>query len=332
MHAQGREVGSIFFGGGTPSLFPPGEIARVIDAAAAALDLAGDCEITLEANPGAAEHDDFAGYRAAGVNRLSLGIQSFDDGALRALGRIHDGAEAAAAVDAAVRAGFERLNLDLMHGLPGQTADAAVDDIERALAYRTGHVSHYQLTIEPNTPFHHHPPELPDEDTLAAIQDACHAHLAAAGYHRYEISAWARPGHACRHNLNYWRFGDYIGIGAGAHGKLTTPGGQVTRRWKHRHPGAYLAAAAHGGFCSGASQPGAAERTFEFMLNALRLDEGFTEDAFCALTGNGAAELRAVMTRPAARGLVERTGGLWRPTALGQRFLNDLQAMCLPPD
>ena len=327
-HATGRPVHAIFFGGGTPSLFSAKAIGAVLDRAADRLSLTADCEVTLEANPGASEYARFAGYRAAGVNRLSLGIQSFDDAMLAKLGRIHDSAEAARAIDAARRAGFSRINLDLMHGLPGQTPDGAAADLDRALAYDTGHQSWYQLTLEPNTAFHHAPPALPHEETLAAIQDAGAARLVAAGYAQYEVSAWARPGEESRHNLNYWRFGDYLGVGAGAHGKFTDPTGHVVRRWKLRHPRAWADPAA--AKTDGEQAIDAQTLRFEFALNALRLREGFEESLFHDRTGLEIEPGEPPWRDAIARGLLESVDGRWRATELGWRFLDDLQTLFLP--
>lgn len=325
----GRSVHAIFFGGGTPSLFSASGIGRILDQACSALALSNDCEITLEANPGTVESGRFAGFRAAGVNRLSIGVQSFDPAALSALGRVHDDVAARHALDEARRAGFDRINIDLMHGLPGQTVTGALRDVEEALAFDPGHVSHYQLTLEPNTAFHRDPPVLPDEDTLADIQDACHQRLADAGYDQYEISAWARAGQACRHNLNYWHFGDYLGIGAGAHGKLTLKDGQVTRRWKKRHPKAWTTP--DGTWVEGEAALDTDTLAFEFMLNALRLRAGFTESLFEAHTGLQFDQVQGKLAQAQARGLMENTDEHWQPSALGWRFLNDLQALFLPP-
>src|SRR5690606_33372038 len=234
-----RPIGTVFFGGGTPSLFPPGAIADILAGAAGRLRFADDVEITLEANPGTTEHGRFAGYREAGVNRISLGVQSFDASMLQRLGRIHGRDEAIAAARDVVEAGFAELNLDLRSALPQQDLAGALADVEQAITLQPTHISHYQLTIEPHTPFAAQPPPLPDDDLAFAMMRACQECLAAAGYVHYETSAYARPGHACRHNLNYWRFGDYIGIGAGAHGKLTVDG-KVRRRWKQRHPRHWL--------------------------------------------------------------------------------------------
>lgn len=328
--ARGRPVHALFFGGGTPSLFSAGAIGRIIEHAAARLALTGDCEITLEANPGTAEYRRFADYRAAGVNRLSLGIQSFDDAMLARLGRIHDGTEAARAIDAAHRAGFERINVDIMHGLPGQDVAAAVADVDRALGWDTGHLSHYQLTLEPNTAFHADPPTLPDDDALGAIQAACGERLKAAGYRQYEVSAWSRPGDECRHNLNYWEFGDYLGVGAGAHGKLTGADGDIVRRWKKRHPRAW--AAPGDDRLDGEQRLDPGEVCFEFMLNALRLRDGFETSHFDERTGRPLLPTDAGLAEARRRGLIECDGPRWRTTELGWRFLNDVQALFLPGD
>lgn len=324
--AAGRPVVSIFFGGGTPSLLTPATVGSVLDLLAGRLSLAADVEITLEANPGTVDADRFAGFRSAGVNRLSLGVQSFADRALAALGRIHGGREAITAVEAARKAGFERINLDLMHGLPGQSPEEALADIDQAIALAGGHLSWYQLTIEPNTEFHSRPPLLPVEDVLADIEEEGAARLMVAGYERYEVSAWARPFEACRHNLNYWTFGDYLGLGPGAHGKLSSwaaadpVGGrlEVVRSRHTRSPRDWLAARpaprAKRDIVASAVLPE------EFMLNALRLIEGVDEDLFEARTGlplaTVAAELAAL-----------RDENLLRPdrlatTPLGLRFLD----------
>lgn len=327
----GRTVHSVFFGGGTPSLFPPEAIDRFLQAAAARLRLAPDAEITLEANPGTAEHGRFDGYRAAGVNRISFGIQSFDDGCLRRLGRIHDSREAEAAVKLAQDAGFDNLNLDLMYALPGQDLAMAERDLERAFALQPAHISHYQLTLEPNTVFHVRPPErLPDEDLAWDIQERCQALLEQAGYAQYETSAYARPGRQCAHNLNYWRYGDYLGIGAGAHGKITLGAEQaILRRWKQRHPATWMAAAGSAAAVGGDDRIDPERRPFEFMLNALRLHEGFAVAAFEARTGLPYAAIAAQVEQAVARGWLERDGGRIRPTALGRRFANDVIGLFL---
>jgi oxygen-independent coproporphyrinogen-3 oxidase len=326
-----RELVSIFIGGGTPSLFAPRTIGALLEGIGARLPLAVAIEVTLEANPGTVEQGRFAGYRAAGVTRISLGVQSFDDGALDRLGRIHGGAEAERAIGEVVRAGFGTFNVDLMCALPGQDAAAACRDVERALALGASHLSHYELTLEPNTLFHARPPaNLPDPDDAAAIQDAAHARLAAAGLARYEVSAWSRPGHRCQHNLNYWEFGDYLGIGAGAHGKLTDPDGAVWRTQKAKHPTRYLELAAQPAPLGTSTRTPTAELPFEFMLNALRLDEGFPTTRFAERT---ALDWGAIATRCASladRGLLETDGVRWRATALGRRHLNDLLLEFLP--
>jgi putative oxygen-independent coproporphyrinogen III oxidase len=328
--AQGRPVVSVFFGGGTPSLFAPEHIDRFLDGARSRLTFADDCEITLETNPGTVEHGRFDGYLAAGVNRLSFGIQSFDDDKLRRLGRIHSAAEAEAAVKLAQDAGYANFNLDLMYALPQQTLDGALADVERAIALAPAHISHYQLTLEPNTAFAAHPPPLPDDDHAWAMQEACEARLAQAGYGQYEISAYARPDRRCRHNLNYWQFGDYLGIGAGAHGKLTDAAtGAVRRRWKSRHPRAYLAAAGGTARIGGDGAVKPAELPFEYMLNALRLHDGVPLPAFAERTGLALQTIAPVLAQARARGWLRDEPGWLQPTALGQRFLNDLIGLFL---
>lgn len=329
--AWGRTVHTVFFGGGTPSLFPPEAIDIFLQRAAARMRFAPDVEITLETNPGTAEHGRFEGYRAAGVNRLSFGIQSFDDGCLERLGRIHDSDEAERAVKLAQDAGFDNLNLDLMYALPGQTLAMAERDIERALALQPAHVSHYQLTLEPNTVFAARPPAgLPDEDGAWDMQEHCQSLLADAGYAQYEVSAYARPGRQCRHNLNYWEFGDYLGIGAGAHGKLTLPAGTpddatptVLRRWKHKHPAAYLAHAGSAEAIGGDDAIAFDRRPFEYMLNALRLNAGFALPAFEARTGVPRATIVPQLDTAQARGWLAHEGEQVVPTELGRRFAND---------
>ncbi|RPE74852.1 anaerobic coproporphyrinogen III oxidase [Vulcaniibacterium tengchongense] len=327
----GRTVHSVFFGGGTPSLFPSEAIDRFLQGASGRLRFAPGCEITLETNPGTAEHGRFEAYRAAGVNRLSFGIQSFDDGCLRRLGRIHDGAEAESAVKQAQDAGFDNLNLDLMYALPGQDPAMAERDLERALALQPAHLSHYQLTLEPNTLFAARPPAgLPDDDTAWDMQERCQARLAEAGYAQYEISAYARPGRQCAHNLNYWRYGDYLGIGAGAHGKLTLGAEQaILRRWKVKHPAQYLAQAGRAEAVGGDERVEPARRPFEFMLNALRLAEGFALELFEARTGLPRAAIAPQLAEAVDAGWLETDGARVRPTELGLRFANDAIALFL---
>ncbi|WP_407352578.1 radical SAM family heme chaperone HemW [Luteimonas sp. R10] len=324
--AWGRTVHSVFFGGGTPSLFPAAAIDRFLQGASARLRFAPGLEITLEANPGTAEHGRFEDYRAAGVNRISFGIQSFDDGCLRRLGRIHDSAEAEAAVKLAQDAGFGNLNLDLMYALPGQSPAMAEYDVARAAALAPAHISHYQLTLEPNTVFAARPPQdLPDDDLAWDMQERCQALLAAAGYRQYEVSAYARAGRECAHNLNYWRFGDYLGIGAGAHGKLTLGSEQsILRRWKLKHPAAWLAAAGGATAIGGDERVAESRRPFEYMLNALRLLEGFRLDAFEARTGLPRAAIAEPLAMARARGWLEADEERILPTALGGRFGNDV--------
>ncbi|AKC86135.1 radical SAM family heme chaperone HemW [Pseudoxanthomonas suwonensis] len=327
----GRTVHSVFFGGGTPSLFPPEAIDRILQAASARLRFAPDAEITLEANPGTAEHGRFDGYRAAGVNRISFGIQSFDDGCLRRLGRIHDSSEAEAAVKLAQDAGFDNLNLDLMYALPGQDLAMAETDLERAFALQPAHVSHYQLTLEPNTVFFARPPQgIPDEDGAWDIQERCQALLAQAGYGHYETSAYARPGQQCAHNLNYWRYGDYLGIGAGAHGKITLGAEQaILRRWKHKHPATWMAAAGSPGAIGGDDRIDPARRPFEFMLNALRLHQGFALADFEARTGLPRESLLPALARAKEREWLAISDTHVAPTALGRRFANDVIGLFL---
>ncbi len=326
----GRTLQSVFIGGGTPSLFPPEAIAALIAGIRARLPCRPDMEITLEANPGTAEAARFAGYREAGVNRLSIGVQSFDDRLLARLGRIHNGEEAHRAVAMAREAGFERINLDLMYGLPEQRVAEALADLEAAIAHEPEHVSWYQLTLEPNTAFHHDPPPLPDEDALWAMREAGLARLAAAGFDHYEVSAHARPGAACRHNRNYWRFGDYLGIGAGAHGKLTLAGeGRVVRTVRRRHPEAWLRAT--GGRTASVRRLSDDDLVFEYLLNRLRLREPLDAGEFTAATGLDFARIRPRLAQAADDGLVRLEGDRVALTPLGERFLDDLTARFLPP-
>lgn len=327
----GRSVHSVFFGGGTPSLFPPAAIDRFLQAAGARLRFAPAIEITLEANPGTAEHGRFEDYRAAGVNRISFGIQSFDDVLLQRLGRIHDSRQAERAVKLAQDAGLSNLNLDLMYALPGQTIAQAEADLERAFALQPAHISHYQLTLEPNTVFFARPPQgIPDEDTSWEIQERCQARLAEAGYVQYEVSAYARPGQQCAHNLNYWGYGDYLGLGAGAHGKLTLGNEQtILRRWKHKHPQHYLAHAGTAQAIGGDERIAPERRPFEFMLNALRLNGGFWLADFCARTGLDEADIAAPLDEAIARGWLVRNGDWLAPSALGRRFTNDVITLFL---
>ncbi len=318
-----RPIVSVFFGGGTPSLFPPGQIARLLDAARQRLAFAADAEITLETNPGTVEHGRFEDYLAAGVNRLSFGVQSFDDARLKALGRIHSAGEAEHAFGLARAAGFDNINLDLMYALPDQDLAGALRDIDRALALAPEHISHYQLTLEPNTAFAAHPPPLPDEDSAWDMQEACQARLAEAGYAQYEVSAYARAGRRCEHNLNYWRFGDYLGIGAGAHAKVTTLP-DIRRRWKQRHPRQYLQAVDHAARIGEDRAIAEPERAFEYMLNALRLVDGTPLADYPARTGLPLASLEPARDEALRRGWLDPSDSTLRATPLGQRFLNDV--------
>jgi oxygen-independent coproporphyrinogen-3 oxidase len=329
--AWGRTVHSVFFGGGTPSLFSPQSIDRFLQQASARLRFAPGAEITLETNPGTVEHGPFAGYRRAGVNRLSFGVQSFDDGCLQRLGRIHSSGDAERAVKAAQDAGFDNLNLDLMYALPGQDLAMAEYDLERALALDPAHVSHYQLTLEPNTLFAARPPAgIPGIDAAWDIQEACQARLAAAGFAQYEVSAWARPGRQCAHNLNYWQFGDYLGIGAGAHAKLTLGAEQrVMRRWKVKHPAQYLARAGTAAAIGGDDVLDAGRLPFDFMLNALRLNAGVPMGMFEARTGLPRAAIAGRLAVARERGWIEPGDERLQPTELGLRFANDAIALFL---
>jgi oxygen-independent coproporphyrinogen-3 oxidase len=324
----GRRVYSIFFGGGTPSLFSAAAIETLVSAFRARLPLTADCEISLEANPGTFEAEKFRGYREAGVNRLSIGIQSFNPRHLKALGRIHDDGEARRAIEIAKNS-FDNINLDLMYALPGQTPDEACADAEAALEASTTHLSFYHLTLEPNTLFYRHPPALPQEDTAAAMQDAIGTALAERGYLHYETSAWAKPGRECRHNLNYWRFGDYLGIGAGAHSKVSFRD-RVARAVRWKQPKEYLQRVAEGRPVQESHDVERADLVFEFMMNALRLSEGFPVGSFVERTGLQIAAAEKPLREAEARGLIARDHERIRPTELGRRFLNDLLQLFLP--
>lgn len=327
----GRVVHSVFFGGGTPSLFPPEAIDRFLQQASARLHLAPNAEITLEANPGTLEHGPFPGYRRAGVNRLSIGVQSFDDASLQLLGRIHSCGDAERAVKAAQDAGYDNINLDLMYALPQQTLEAAVADIEQALALHPAHISHYQLTLEAGTAFGARPPRgIPDIDHAWDMQEACLARLAQAGLSQYEVSAWARGERRCAHNLNYWTFGDYLGIGAGAHGKLTLPAeNRVLRRWKTRLPNAYMAKAGGAEAIEGEETLDPTRLPFDFMLNALRLNDGVPIATFEARTGLPRAVIAERVAAARTNGWLDEDPDWLRPTPLGLRFANDVIALFL---
>jgi putative oxygen-independent coproporphyrinogen III oxidase len=321
--AAGREVISIFLGGGTPSLFSPDAVARLLEAAQRHLLLAAGLEVTLEANPGTIERGRFAEYRAAGVNRVSLGAQSFDDARLVALGRIHCADETRRAATELHAAGLDNFNIDLMYALPGQDVGAARRDIEEALALRPSHLSHYQLTIEAGTVFAGRPPVLPDDDAAERMLEDCRELLEREGFAQYEVSAYAAAGRRCRHNLNYWSFGDYLGIGAGAHGKLSLAAeGEVVRTTQVREPRRYLAAAGQGTFTR-APVP-VTELPFEFMLNALRLVDGFEVETFTGRTGLAWETVARTMADLVDEGLIVASGPCYRPSPLGLRFLNDI--------
>ncbi len=324
----GRPVVSVFIGGGTPSLMSAEGVERLLSDVRARLPLEADCEITMEANPGTFEAERFAAYRSAGVNRLSIGVQSFNAAKLQALGRIHDRAQAEAAADLARRV-FDNFNLDLMFGLPSQSLEEAQADVEAALQFAPPHLSLYQLTLEPNTVFAKYPPAVPDEDAVAGMQEWIEARTAQAGYRRYEVSAYARPGRECRHNLNYWRFGDYLGVGAGAHSKISFPH-RIVRQVRFRQPASYLERAARGEFLAEHVEVGRSDLPFEFMLNALRLPEGVPAGLFAERTGLPASAIEAPLQRAEERGLIERDLTRIQPTELGHRFLTDLQSLFLP--
>jgi len=323
--ADGRPVKTVFIGGGTPSLFTPGEIQDLLKGVRALFPLGKTAEVTMEANPGTVECGSPAGYRDAGVNRLSIGAQSFDDELLSKLGRIHNSADITRAVREAQDGGFDNINIDLMHGLPGQTVEMALMDLRSAVELEPAHISWYQLTLEPNTVFYARPPaNLPDNDLAFEIQDHGQALLADHGYEQYEISAYARNGQRCQHNLNYWLFGDYLAAGAGAHGKLSSASG-VNRYQKPANPLQYMIAQEDPATKVDLTDLSRSDLMLEFMLNALRLNEGFAEDLFVARTGLSMEELEQATTEVRLKGLLERNAvGIWRPTDLGTRFLNDL--------
>lgn len=318
----GRELSTIFFGGGTPSLFSAQALGRLLAGVQQRIPFAPDIEITLEANPGTFEQEKFVAYRQLGINRLSIGIQSFQEAKLTALGRIHTGNEAVRAADMARQAGFDNFNLDLMHGLPDQSLDDALGDLRQAIALAPTHLSWYQLTLEPNTVFWNQPPLLPEDDILWDIQEAGQALLASHGYAQYEVSAYAQPGRAARHNLNYWSFGDFIGIGAGAHGKLSHPDGRIVRTWKTRLPKDYLNPAK--AFKAGEKPLATEELPFEFLMNALRLTEGVDAALFSQRTGLSLETLATARHEAEQKGLLQVEPSRLVATARGQLFLNDL--------
>jgi len=323
----GRSVHSIFIGGGTPSLFSPAAIDRLLAELRARLRLDADCEITLEANPGTFEKDRFKAFRSAGVTRLSVGVQSFNDAHLKALGRVHDSAQAIAAVEEAA-ASFETFNLDIMYALPGQTLAGLEKDMRQALALSPPHISIYHLTIEPNTYFAKFPPVIPEEDLAYAMLDRITEMTAQAGMQRYEVSAYAKPGHRCFHNLNYWQFGDYLGIGAGAHSKLSFAH-RIVRQVRWREPGLYIDNALAGEAVSQEAEVSRADLPFEYMLNALRLRDGFKLQDFAEKTGLPVSALQTGLDEAERKGLIERDLTSLRPTERGFDFLNDLQSLFL---
>ncbi len=324
-HLQSRSFETVFIGGGTPSLMSADFYQQFIQRLNEYGLLVSGAEITMEANPGTFEQERFAGYRSAGINRLSLGIQSFNDQRLHTLGRIHSGADAKTAAAMALELGFDRVNLDLMHGLPGQGVEGAMQDLEQALALDPGHLSWYQLTIEPNTEFHSRPPQLPFDDDLAEIQDQGQRLLASAGYAHYEISAFAKEGHRAKHNLNYWTFGDYAGVGAGAHAKLTTASGSILRRWKQRQPKSYMNNPAQ------ANSERLLEKSLplEFMMNVLRLSDGVSQHLYAERTGQPWSSIQQRCELAQKRGLLDLSNSSIKPTPTGRRFLNDLLEMFL---
>ncbi|HEY3488312.1 MAG TPA: radical SAM family heme chaperone HemW [Gammaproteobacteria bacterium] len=321
----GRSILSVFIGGGTPSLFSGESIDNLLSGLRARLNLAPDIEITLEANPGTVEQQRFSEYRDCGVNRISIGVQSFNPAHLQKLGRIHDEREAAHAVTAAQKAGFDNINIDLMYGLPQQSLQQALADIETAIRLEPTHISHYQLTIEPNTAFFHRPPALPNDERIWTMQQQCQTLLQHAGYTQYEVSAYARSRRRCLHNLNYWQFGDYVGIGAGAHQKLTLLNKMVIqRRWKQRLPEQYLSSMMQKQHIEGQTEPTRGELEFEFMLNALRLTDGFEPALFYERTGIPLTAIAPTLELAEQRELLTWNHKLIKPTELGRRFLNEL--------
>jgi oxygen-independent coproporphyrinogen-3 oxidase len=328
-YAQGRQLASVFFGGGTPSLFSASVIAQVLEHADKQIGLQENVEITLEANPGSADVTRFSDYHSAGVTRLSLGVQSFSDTQLLALGRIHNSLQALQAVDMATDAGFAHVNIDLMHGLPEQNVDLAAQDIDTAITLEPSHLSLYQLTLEPNTQFAAQPPALPDETTCWQIRNLIEETAISAGYEQYEVSAFARPGSHCSHNLNYWSFGDYLGIGAGAHGKVTSPNG-IGRYAHEKHPRRYMAMVEASQSGKNLKSASAEEIAFEFLLNALRLKNGFRLIDFSQRTGLSAECILDTVKNAENRGLLNISNNRVRATDLGYRFLDDVIALFLP--
>ena len=316
-----REIKTVFIGGGTPSLFSAESYQRLFDGLRARLNFSSDIEITLEANPGSSEADKFKGFREAGINRLSIGVQSFNQEHLSALGRVHNSQEALNAANYACEAGFDNFNLDLMFGLPQQSLQQSLADVQQALTLSPSHLSCYQLTIEPNTLFHHNPPITPGDELLWDMQEQLQAELAANGYSQYEVSAYSQAGRQCQHNLNYWQFGDYLGIGAGAHSKLTLANGDVSRAWKIKHPNTYIARA---------NKVGAGETVltqqlpFEFMMNALRLNNGFEIDTFTSRCNLSQQTIQPLLDKHQSEGLIEIEPNRIRPTTFGHNMVNNM--------
>ncbi len=330
VHVHGRQLESIFFGGGTPSLFSAQALQALIDGIEQRIRFSPTIEITLEANPGTFEQEKFAAYRALGINRLSIGIQSFQDSKLQALGRVHSAAEAIHAVEMARRAGFANFNLDLMHGLPDQSPEEALADLQTAIDLSPTHLSWYQLTMEPNTVFWNKPPDLPEDDVLWDIQEAGQALLALHGFNQYEVSAYARADAVAQHNINYWSFGDFIGIGAGAHGKVSNPQGRIQRMWKTRQPNDYLNSERP--FLAGSSTLSAEDLPFEFLMNALRLTSGVELKLFSERTGLSTDALQDGLRQAHQRGLLSTDPKRLAASAQGQLFLNDLLQIFLTND
>lgn len=327
----GRSVTSIFMGGGTPSLFSPEAIDKLISGVRARLNFTNDIEITMEANPGTAEQQKFNEFRSAGINRLSIGVQSFNNDHLQKLGRIHDRTEAIKAAEMAHHAGFDNFNLDLMFALPDQNIKQAIEDINTATALEPTHISYYQLTIEPNTWFYHHPPVTPDDELSWQIQEQCQAILGEQGYRQYEVSAYSKEHKQCRHNLNYWQFGDYLGIGAGAHDKITHPHQQqIERKWKTKQPQQYLDDIKTGNAIQGKRIVGRKEASLEFMMNALRLTDGFNSDLYSQHAGLAINTIEKTLRLAEGKGWLEWQTHWIKPTEAGQQYLNDLVELFLP--
>jgi len=332
----GRTVQSIFIGGGTPSLIQPEVLHHLISQITALVKLSPMAEITMEANPGTVDQVKFAEFHSAGINRLSMGIQSFNDRLLQKIGRIHNSPQALQAVERAQSAGFDNINLDLMYALPGQTLDEALQDVQQAISLQTAHLSHYQLTLEPNTLFASQPPQLPDDELSYEMQIQCQQVLAEAGFQHYEISAYARPGRQCRHNLNYWQFGDYLGIGAGAHGKISDAARQtISRRWKEKHPQTYMNFSGNSTkdtnsfMIAGEEQLSSHDIGFEFMLNSSRLINGFASELFPKHTGLSILQIEKGLKKAVELDLIEWDLHHIKPTERGLRYLNELQAIFL---